>query len=603
MKAPTQRSPVLRSIARGFAVGLLVAWVLGTSVANLGFLREPPGTLGMRIDYDGRVKGVDAGLPAGQAGLHPGDRIDLRLTDGQARSLVVPAKANIAVGTTVKLWVDRPTGPTPLTLTAIPLPSPGTFQVALVMRRLAALVFVVVGAALVLLRPSPLTWGFFLFCVGLNPQAFYVTLSRYPSALSNLVVTMADDVLISAAVVGLLVFSMWFGHESIAGWRRAVERSAPSLFVFCAVVTAYPDYANLALGLPAGPIQTLSLGLRGAILALAIYGLLDTYVRGPLEARQRIVWVAAGLVLGVVGTFTADVLVFSNAPFALSDEAESALLLLSAILPIAVAYAVVRHRVIDVRFVINRAVAYGSLTAIIVLCFSALHWLLGEVLRATRLATAAEIALAIALSYWLAMMNRSIESVTERIFFRRRHEAEARLNRVALALPQASSLEAVDQLTQSEPLDALALASSAIFRREDGSTSYVRTASAGWDPGSARTLDADDALVRAAFVKRAPLRVIDVEWNRHDLPSGPARPVLAVPLIAHGDVSALALFGAHSSGEDLDPDEVRAIAGLAQGACAGYEHATVDLLRKENARLAHEVEALRAQVQPPKGSA
>jgi hypothetical protein len=603
MKAPTQRTPAFRSIARAFAVGLLVAWVLGTSVANLGFLREPPGTFGMRIDYDGRVKGVDAGLPAARAGIRPADRVDLRLTDKEARSLVVPAKANAAVGTAIELWLDRPSGPMPVTIIAAPLPSARAFQFALIMRRLAALIFIVVGATLVLVRPGPQTWGFFLFCVGLNPQEFYVTFARYPSALSNLVVTVADDIFISAGVIGLLAFCLRFGHDSIDGWRRGAERSSPYLFLFCAVLTVYPDYANLALGLPAESIQTLSLVLRGAILALAVYALLDTYMRGPTEARQRIVWVAVGLVLGVVGTYTTDVLVFSNAPFALSDVAESGMLVLSAMLPLAVAYAVVRHRVIDVSFVINRALAYGVLTTIIVLCFAVLHWLLGEVLRATKLATAAEIALAIALSYFLAVFNRRIEGFTERVFFRRRHEAEARLNRVALALPHASSLLAVDQLTQSEALNALQLASSAIFRREDGGTRYVRTASSGWSSGSAHALDADDVLVRAAASKRAPLRVLDLDRERSDLPAGHARPVLAVPLIAHDDMSALALFGAHSSGEDLDPDELRAIAGLARGACAGYEHVTVELLRKENERLTHEAEALRAQLQPPKGSA
>jgi hypothetical protein len=603
MTTAAHRPSPSRSIARGIAVVLLAGWVLGTSWANLAFLWEPPGTFGMLVDYDGVVKGVEAGSPAALASIHPADRIDLALTDREARNLVVPAKANAAVGTTIELWLDRPSGPTPVTITAAPLSSPRAFQFALVMRRLAALVFLAVGSALVLLRPSPTTWGFFLFCVGLNPQTFYVTFARYPSALSNIIVTVLDDVFISAGVIGLLVFCLHFGRDSVAGWRRAVERSTPFLFLLCVVLTAYPDYANLALGLSAGRIQTLSLVLRGAILALAVYALLDTYMRGPVEARQRIRWVAIGLVLGVAGTYTADILVFSNAPFALPDYAESALLLLSAMLPLAVAYAVVRHRVIDVSFVISRALTYGALTAVIILCFSILHWLLGEVLQASRLTNAAEIALVIALSYSLAVLHRRIETFTERVFFRRRHEAEARLDSVALALPRASSLQAVDELTQSEASSALALASAAVFRREDGGTRYVRTASSGWSPNTAETLDPDDKLVLLISSKRVSLRVRDVDWERPDLPAGTARPVLAVPFVIRDDVPALALFGAHLSGEDLDPDEVRTIAGLVRGACTGYEHVTAELLRKENERLTQEVAALRMQLGTSKGSA
>jgi hypothetical protein len=603
MTTAAQRPSAIRSIARGIAVALLAGWVVGTSLANLAFLREPPGGYGMLVDYDGVVKGVEAGSPAALAGILPGDRVDLALTGREARNLVVPAKANVAVGTSIELWLDRANGPERVAITAAPLAAPGAYQFALVMRRLAALVFLVVGVGLVLLRPSPMTWGFLLFCVGLNPQTFFVTFARYPSAQSNLIVTILDDVFISAGVIGLLVFCLHFGRDSIAGWRRAVERAAPFLFLLCVGLTVYPDYANLALGLPAERIQTLSLALRGVILALAVYGLLDTYLRGPIGARQRIRWVAIGLVLGVAGTYTADILIFSNAPFALPDYVESALLILSAMLPLAVAYAVVRHRVIDVGFVISRALTYGALTAFIVLCFSALHWVLAEVLRATKLTSAAEVALVIALGYSLVVVHRRIESFTERVFFRRRHEAEARLNRAALALPRAPSLQAVDELTQAEAHSALALDSSAVFRREAGGTRYVRTAAPGWGPGTAEVLDADDALVLAALSKGAALRVRDVDWERPDLPTGSARPVLAVPAIIRDDMWALALFGAHASGEDLDPDEVQALAGLVRGACAGYEHVTAEMLREENERLKREVVALRAQLQTSKGSA
>ncbi len=594
MDAATQQPTAARTIARVGAVALLASWVIGMSLANLIFLWQPPGTFGMRADYDGRIKGVTAGLPAARAGLLQGDVIDLQLTSKDARNLVLPAKSNVPVGTTITLWIMRRAGPAAVALTSSPLEYPRPYQLAIIARRLATLVFLIVGAVLVLLRPGPATWGFYLFCVGLNPQTFFVSLSRYPSAASNIATTVLDDMFISAGVVGLLLFGLRFANDDDSGWRGWAERSVPYLFVVCAALTMYPDYANLALGLKAETVQTCSLLLRGAILALAVAALLGTYARSPGEIRQRIVWVVVGLLAGVVGIFTADVLVYSNAPFEVPIVGQSLLLLLSVALPLAVAYAVIRHRMFDVRFVINRALTYGILTAMIVLIFSVIDYLIGQVLLASRLATAVEIVVAVLLSYYLAVLDKRLENFTERVFFRQRHEAELRLRRVGNALPNASSIDTVDGLLQSEPADALALASAAVFRKGDEGAGYIRRSATGWGAGTATLLDADDRLVLVLASEMAPVRTFDLHWQRPDLPSDAATPVLAVPVIIHNALVAVALYGAHVSGEDLDPNEVRSLEGLAEGARTGYEHVAAEQLRQENEALAREVAALRA---------
>jgi hypothetical protein len=70
--------------------------------------------------------------------------------------------------------------------------------------------------------------------------------------------------------------------------------------------------------------------------------------------------------------------------------------------------------------------------------------------------------------------------------------------------------------------------------------------------------------------------------------------VLAVPVVIHDELFAVVLYGAHVSDEDLDPDEVRALEGLAEGARAGYEHVAAEQLRQENEALAREVAQLRS---------
>src|ERR1700680_891371 len=68
----------------------------------------------------------------------------------------------------------------------------------------------------------------------------------------------------------------------------------------------------------------------------------------------------------------------------------------------------------------------------------------------------------------------------------------------------------------------------------------------------------------------------------HGAPSGPAHPVLALPITVRRELVTIVLYGAHTHGEPLDPDEIKAIAGLASAAAAAYDHLEADALRRES---------------------
>jgi hypothetical protein len=76
-------------------------------------------------------------------------------------------------------------------------------------------------------------------------------------------------------------------------------------------------------------------------------------------------------------------------------------------------------------------------------------------------------------------------------------------------------------------------------------------------------------------------------------------PVLAVPISVRNELRAIALYGPHRRGDDLDPDEVSTLATLAGGASAALDHAEAARLRKEieaSTNLAKEVEAMRVEL-------
>jgi hypothetical protein len=86
-----------------------------------------------------------------------------------------------------------------------------------------------------------------------------------------------------------------------------------------------------------------------------------------LAQRQQSKWVFFGTVAALAGygAFQALDLLLQSAPLA-SLLGNTALFVLSLLIPISIAVAVLRHRRYDIDILINRTLVYGSLTAMLV---------------------------------------------------------------------------------------------------------------------------------------------------------------------------------------------------------------------------------------------
>jgi hypothetical protein len=77
-----------------------------------------------------------------------------------------------------------------------------------------------------------------------------------------------------------------------------------------------------------------------------------------------------------------------------------------------------------------------------------------------------------------------------------------------------------------------------------------------------------------------PVVVYDHPWRTDRVPSGPAHPIFALPIMARRELVAVSFYGSHLHGEALDPDEVKGLEGLATGAAAAYDHLETEAMRK-----------------------
>jgi hypothetical protein len=155
------------------------------------------------------------------------------------------------------------------------------------------------------------------------------------------------------------------------------------------------------------------------------------------------------------------------------------------------AYAIVRHALFDIAFIINQAAIYAVLTGVVVAVFAALNWSVGTALRNTGLGIPVEVAFAGALGLTLNVVHRRLDRLVERVFFRRRFEAQSRLARVARALANVTEDRLTGEALVDEPYEAFDLAGAAFYRRGDADGVYLLAACRGWAEHAVPSVAAD----------------------------------------------------------------------------------------------------------------
>jgi hypothetical protein len=247
--------------------------------------------------------------------------------------------------------------------------------------------------------------------------------------------------------------------------------------------------------------------------------------------------------------------------------------LLYAVLPITVAYAVFRHRVIDVRFFVGRSLVMGVIVSIVALIVVATDWLSSVKLPNTHLEAAVYVGIALLVGFSLNTARQSIGKAIDFAFFRPWYRTQEQLAALGDAMRYAGSKCDLYEPLTSGLANVLSLASAALFERMEGG-SYVRVAARGWPAGTIWHILTDNPLT--VLAGRGP-RVVDIDtipWDDHNLPVGAARPTVMVPIVTKRSMPAMLLCGAHDNGTGLDPDEIRSIRRLCADAGLLYGRST-----------------------------
>jgi hypothetical protein len=573
--------------AQYFVLAALVLWTLTEIGCALLAVLAPPPRFG--FGYDGaRIVSIEAGSPAQLAGLRVGDTILLQRLSAAERDRLAgarPAQSPLTVAFQVKRNGAIRTVP----VTSAAQSAPTQVIVAEFGVVLETLVFVGIGTALVLLRPAPATWSFFLLSVGYPIVQFGQLRSFLDPAFLD-ADAWALGLALALTVWGAVSFWLDFPDDKPAAWLVRLVRALQGGAAIAGVLFAL-TYARLTGAYRPNVVQS----YEALLIAILIANIVLILKRQPedAEGRARSRWVVTGAIASIGGIALETALRLAHVPGFNGSPLDVLLALSPVLMPLSVAYAVLRQRVIDVRFAINRALVYGAFTTVLVVVFSLAEFLVGK-LEAGRVAQNIELIAAIVVGFSFNLAHRRIEGYFERVFFRSQHEAAARLRRVAAAIPYAETAETIDGFLVREPLEAYALLSATLYRRED-SGDFQRVAGSGWSSGPAEVAAADP-LVAFLSSERETLDLDTGIWPA--VGTAEDAPILAVPISVRNVISGFVCYGPSASGEAFDPGERRLLRELAGAAAAAYAHLTAVELRREVTRLRGALEAQGAFIAP-----
>jgi hypothetical protein len=584
---------------------LLTLWGLLMIVPDLFRVAQPIGSFGFYADNDGRIYDVagpfeqEADSPAWQAGIRPGDRLDLSRLRCGLKDLATCGYALAAFGgveyvlpgrKAVMPLAARDGQPArEVTLVAGQRKSNFVVRAVLLLDQIAGIAVVIAAAWLVWTQPSAMSWGFFLYVNWFNPgqaYAFYAILQQWPLVL--LAQDIAGCFAQAAGYAGLILFVIRAPNDQTEPRWRPVERALPFLaLIFALALVA--SYGNV-LGFRTEAITRAGI-IAGFPVALGALGILMArrQTQRP-EDYQRLRWVFWGCLIGLpaflIAELASETTFFETrwGDFTPSEDIVGLLYLVNGVLCLFVFEAIRRERVVSVTIPLRRVTILGLSLSVPVLL---LHHEVELIQEHLNLPGWAWLVMGAAAVFLIARLHEGAVHLADRYFNRAVDAAEERLS---LAIRGAKKAIEIDRLLADNTYDALKLASAASFRLEG--PVFVRNGNGkGWDSGNATTIAADESIL-APVPKGKPFP-LESDDREVDLPAGLARPILAVPAVNPVRCFAVSLYGPHATGTDLDAYERAMLSRLAADAAAMYAELENSDLRGEVARLERKLDAAR----------
>jgi hypothetical protein len=254
------------------------------------------------------------------------------------------------------------------------------------------------------------------------------------------------------------------------------------------------------------------------------------------------------------------------------------------------AYAILRHRVLNIGFAINRVMVYGAASAGMLLSFGLIEWVAHHLLDFAGREKSVWLDAGIALGIFLVFhrLRHWGEKQVERLFFHAWHVKEQALRKFVKEAPFISRPDAL--------LSAFTAALDR-FTSGAGHALYRRTPAGDYQCVAATlvdapvTVDADEPLAVSLRASQAPVHPSDA----HSALPGE----LALPSIHHGQLDGFVLLGTKPDGETYRPDEKDVLGFTAHQVGLDFRALRMEQLEREIAEAQQTIHNLRMNLVGP----
>ncbi len=575
------------------AFGLVAAANLGLNLADAprivvpgveGFLgyQPAPAHFGNRAAH--RVVGFEAESPLPAAGVRVGDLI------------VDPPRENFIAGQSVRLQIVRGALVSNIVVRAVhidELSAPAQNALDLF---LTAFAFVL--STIIVIRRWSDVGALVLACIfytGVSGMAPAPTIADHDLAAFFTFWGAGCSALAMPMVAYFgLVFQNGYSSRARPLLLRASVAACTATLLW--TVTLAPYYAGHVWLAADNLIAPLRAGLQflGVVLATLVF--LDLWRHSEPEHRERLRWLFVAMALAVA---IFSVLVLGQTGFLGSSlRARSIVSAVVDALALAtnlvMAYAILRHRVVDVGFAINRAMVFAVFTGLLLVGFALTEWLVHHFVNFEQGEQNAWLDAAIAVALYLVFHRTRhwIERMVERVFFRSWHDKEARLLRF---------LETTAHFSTSEALLDATLAAVDEFSGTHGSGAYQRNDSGGFKLVRATladlpaTLSVDHAAIieMKSFLKPVHLA------TRTDIHGA----AVALPMTRRLELVGFLTLGVKVTREAFRPDEIDNLARTARQVGFDLYALRIDTLESSRQEIEQQNAVLRQQLQALQRSA
>jgi hypothetical protein len=355
---------------------------------------------------------------------------------------------------------------------------------------LSALVFsafALVGAIVAIRRPrNPVGWcfgaGALLWSLGVLSSALYWHMAfgrANPPVAADYVAWLGTWTCLPAFVLLLALVPLLFptGAPPSPRWRKVGWTVAVAGVVATVSTALAPGSLEAAdfpwvdnpfgvggLGLDA--LAAVSFPVVAAAAFASIASLVVRYRRAHGVERQQIKWVAGAACLLVAAALGGEL----ASPWLGSGAGWIGILLGLLCIAIAMGVALLRHRLYDLDVVVNRALVYAALTALLAATYLATVLVLQLLLRGTTGNSALAVAAStLAVAGLFRPARARIQQVVDRRFYRRKYDAERTVEAFSARLRNQVDLAALDRELSLVVRETLQPAHMSLWLRERAS--------------------------------------------------------------------------------------------------------------------------------------